>query len=120
MAVNKKHYTLAKNLRNNATNAERHLWQKLRKSQLYQCKFRRQFSIGRYIADFACFNPKLIIEIDGGQHSENKEYDQKRDEWLQSQGFTVLRFWNNQVLNETDAVVEEILKNLPPPPNPLQ
>lgn len=72
------------------------------------CKFRRQQVIGPYIADFLCMEPKIIIEIDGGQHSEQQAYDQQRSLYLQQLGYKVLRFWNNQALQETEAVLEAI------------
>jgi len=84
-------------------------------------KFRRQFPIGRYIADFACPEKKLIVEVDGGQHSEQINYDDERTVWLQSQGFRVLRFWNNEVQMNLDGVKEIIYnaltaKEQPPTP----
>jgi len=102
----------SRDLRKNLTDAEQKLWQKLRKKQINGNKFRRQFVLGNYIVDFICLDKRLIIEIDGGQHMENANYDLKRDEWLKSQNFKVLRFWNNQVLNEIDSVLEVIVKNL--------
>jgi len=71
-------------------------------------KFKRQKPIGRYVVDFVCLEDNLIIELDGGQHAENQEYDQERDAWLRGQGFTVLRFWNNELMNETGSVLERI------------
>lgn len=76
------------------------------------CKFRRQQPLGKFIVDFICFEKNLVIEIDGGQHTENEAYDQARDEWLQSQGFTVLRFWNNDVLGNIDGVADAIMEEL--------
>ena len=76
--------------------------------------------IGPYIVDFVCLEDKLIIEVDGGQHTQNAEYDAERTTWLESQGFRVIRFWNNQVLEETEAVGEAILDaigGLHPHPN---
>jgi very-short-patch-repair endonuclease len=81
------------------TDAERKLWQALRKRQLLGMKFRRQVPIGRYFVDFVCFEKKLVIEVDGSQHKELFEYDGKRTAWLNSRGFKVLRLWNNDVLN---------------------
>ena len=82
--------------------------------------------MGKYIADFVCYEKRLIIELDGGQHAEQQEKDEARTNWLESQGFKVLRLWNNEVLNETEAVVQVILDeleggslDLPPHPNPL-
>ncbi len=102
----------AKHLRKNATDAERLLWYHLRRYQINGHKFRRQQPLGTYIVDFACFEKKLIIELDGGQHSQQADYDTTRTEWLESQGFRVLRFWNNQVMKETDAVKSVILEAL--------
>ena len=86
--------TRAGELRNNPTEAERSLWQHLRLRQLGGHKFRRQQSLGPYIVDFVCLEKRLIIEVDGGQHSEQKAYDAERNTWLEVQGFHVLRFWN--------------------------
>ncbi len=109
----------ARDLRKNLTNAERRLWWRLRRRQLGY-HFRRQEPIGPYIADFVCFDPKLIIECDGGQHVENAQ-DALRDAWFARQDFAVLRFWNHDVLRETDVVVEQIFDALrvrAPLPNP--
>ena len=102
----------ARKLRKNTTDAENHLWSHLRRGQLNGHHFRRQRPIGPYIADFACLNPKLIIELDGSQHAEHPDKDQKKDAYLQSQGFQVLRFDNHTALTNTEAVLEEILKAL--------
>lgn len=102
----------SRDLRKNLTDAEQKLWQKLRNKQIKDHKFRRQFVLGNYIVDFICLDKRLIIEVDGGQHMENVDYDSQRDEWLKSQSFKILRFWNNQVLNEIDSVLEVIVKNL--------
>jgi len=77
-------------------------------------KFRRQHPVGDYIVDFVCLEIKLIIEVDGGQHSGDIR-DEIRDSWLSGEGFKILRYWNNQVLNETEAVVEDILRNTDSP-----
>jgi very-short-patch-repair endonuclease len=98
----------AKTLRRNLTDAEQKLWYHLRAHRFMGRKFKRQKPIGRYVVDFVCLEEKLIIELDGGQHAENQEYDQERDSWLRSQGYTVLRFWNNELMNETDSVLERI------------
>ena len=111
----------ARVLRKNMTDTERCLWSRLKRRQINGYKFRRQFPIGAYIADFICLEARLIIEVDGGQHAEQTEKDKLRDKWLVSQNFHVLRFWNNEVLQETDAVVEAIvqaLKSTPTPPLP--
>jgi gamma-glutamyl-gamma-aminobutyrate hydrolase PuuD/very-short-patch-repair endonuclease len=113
----------AKNLRKTLTEPEKLLWQLLRGEQL-GVKFRKQHPIGPYIADFACLNPKLIIELDGGQHNEDAaiEKDTERSHFLEQQGFTVLRFWNNEVFKQTEAVMERIYDQLhgknSPHPNP--
>jgi len=98
---------VAKKLRKNQTEAEKELWSELRREQLKGIKFRRQQPIGGYIVDFVTFELNLVIEVDGGQHHENKE-DEDRDEWLEDEGFTVLRFWNNEVLDNIDGVLKEI------------
>jgi len=90
------------------TDAERLLWRHLRLRQISGYKFRRQQPIGRYIVDFVCFEKKLIIEVNGGQHADQLAYDAKRSAWLEKEGFHILRFWDNQVLNETDGVKEII------------
>ena len=102
----------ARALRANQTEAESRLWQRLRDRQLAGAKFRRQAPVGPYIADFICLAAKLIVEIDGGQHADNAEADAARTAWLEDQGFRVLRFWNNDVLDNTDGVLEEILAAL--------
>jgi adenine-specific DNA-methyltransferase len=112
--------TRARELRKNMTEAERILWKHLRLRQFAGHKFRRQQPIGQYIVDFVCFEKRLIIEVDGSQHSEPNLTDMGRTEWLQAEGFRVLRFWNNQVLAETEAVKEKISETLtgqPPTPH---
>ncbi len=98
----------AKTLRRNLTDAEQKLWYHLRAHRFMGRKFKRQKPLGRYVVDFICLEEKLVIELDGGQHSENVEYDQERDLWLRSEGYTVLRFWNNELMNETEGVLERI------------
>ncbi len=97
---------ISQELRNNLTEAEKFLWYELRLKNL-GVKFRRQAVIGTYVVDFVCFEKQLVIEVDGGQHADN-ENDTIRDAWLKSQGFEVLRFWNNEVLENRDAVVQRI------------
>lgn len=99
---------LARTLRKNQTDAEKGLWRSLRNRQVLGCKFRRKQIIGPYIADFLSLEPKIVIEIDGGQHAERQDEDQKRTEYLQSLGYRVLRFWNHEVLREPDSVLEAI------------
>ena len=109
----------AKILRKNSTGAKRKLWQHLRRYQANDCKFSHQQPIGPYIVDFVCFEKRLIIEVDGGQHIQQVEDDNARTQWLRSQGFQVLRFWNNQVLKEIGGVQELILWKLELP-NPSE
>jgi very-short-patch-repair endonuclease len=102
----------ARQLRKNMTDAERYLWYRLRNRQLGGHRFRRQFPIGRYIVDFVCLERKLIVELDGGQHAERTESDLARTTWLNSQGFRLIRFWNNLIFEETDSVLEAIGNSL--------
>jgi very-short-patch-repair endonuclease len=102
----------ARALRKNPTDVERLLWRHLRMWQLDGYKFRRQQPIGNYIVDFVCLEKRLIIELDGGQHVEQLKYDTERDAWLRAQGFSVLRFWNNEVLQNSDGVKQVIFKAL--------
>ena len=98
----------AKELRNNPTDAERLLWSHLRKRQINNCKFRRQQVLGNYIVDFVSFDHKIIIELDGGQHQEQHTYDAARTVYLGGLGYQVLRFWNHDVMNDTEAVLSSI------------
>lgn len=98
----------ARQLRSNMTDAERHLWYHLRGHRFYGLKFKRQKPMGRYIVDFICLERRLVIELDGGQHQEQAERDAERDRWLAEEGFRVLRFWNHEVLGETESVLEVI------------
>lgn len=99
----------ARQLRNQMTDAELRLWLRLRFEQIDGFRFRRQIPIGPYVVDFICFRARLVVEVDGGQHaSAVLDNDTRRTDWLSGRGFRVLRFWNNQVLEETDAVVEAI------------
>ena len=99
----------ARYLRSHQTDAEQHLWYRLRAKRFLGLKFKRQKPVGPYIVDFICFDPPLIVEVDGGQHEQQATYDQHRDGFLRNEGFTVLRFWNHQVLGETEAVLGAIL-----------
>ena len=102
----------ARQLRSNPTEAEKALWRQFRLRQIASFRFRRQHPLGQYIVDFFCFEKGLVIEIDGGQHSESVEYGARRTRWLESEGYRVLRFWNNQVLGEIEAVKQVILEEL--------
>lgn len=102
---------LAKALRNYPTEAERFLWHRLKSSQLEGVKFRRQEPIEGYIVDFVSFDRKIVIELDGGQHAENPDDDQRRDRCLRANGFKVLRFWNHEVFQDLEGVLEVIRNN---------
>lgn len=104
----------AKDLRKKSTDTENHLWRYLRNRQMEGFKFRRQQPIGKYIVDFVNFERKIVIEADGGQHSIYEEKDRIRDDWLKKEGYKVLRFWDNEVLNNIDGVLEVIRKELSP------
>ena len=104
----------ARQLRKNMTEAEKKLWRKLQLKQVFGLKFRRQCPIGRYIVDFACFEPRLIVEIDGGQHANRVADDARRSAWFEIQGFHVMRFWNHEVLTDTEAVITKISEVLTP------
>jgi len=123
--TNKKilHARLQQNLRNTPTDSESKLWQRLRHRQLDGCKFRRQHPFGDFILDFVCLERKVIVELDGSQHADAAGYDEARSRFLEISGFIVLRFWNNEVLENLEGVLEVILRTLsdratPSPPNP--
>jgi very-short-patch-repair endonuclease len=98
----------ARNLRNNPTAVERLLWKRLKSSQLEGIKFRRQHAIGDFIVDFVSFEKKVVIELDGGQHAKTIEKDKLRDECLTLNGYKVLRFWDNEVIENMEGVLEVI------------
>lgn len=102
----------ARELRNNATEAEKLLWRYLRRRQLNGFKFRRQRPMGKYVCDFVCLEAGVIVELDGAQHVADARYDANRDAYLKQHGYRVLRFWNGQVFSETEAVVETICQAL--------
>lgn len=112
----------ARTLRNNGTDAERLLWTQLRRAQVEGVKFRRQEPVEGYIVDFLAYSPKLIVELDGSQHLENRRYDEKRTACLQLNGFEVLRFWDNEIFKSLEGVVEVIrqycLRLASPTPRP--
>ena len=97
----------AKELRKNQTPAEQKLWSALRSDQL-GVNFRRQHAIGPYIVDFVCLKQKLILELDGGQHLEQEQYDAERTQFLQAKGYRVLRFWNNDVMKNLNGVISAV------------
>jgi very-short-patch-repair endonuclease len=104
--------TFSSQLRTNATDAEKRLWSLLRNRQLAGYKFRRQHPIPPYIVDFVCLEQRLVVELDGGQHAEAQTYDASRTAVLEKLGYQVLRFWNNELLGNTQAVLEEVLRKL--------
>lgn len=108
----------ARRLRKNQTEAEQRLWMHLRRKQIDQHRFGQQVPLGPYIADFVCLSARLIIEVDGGQHSERIAEDSERTAWLESQNFRVLRFWNNDVFENIDGVITTIVTALEGPPSP--
>ena len=113
----------AKSLRKRTTDTEQLLWRHLRAKHFGGLKFRRQEPIGTYIVDFVCFEKKIIVELDGGQHAQPEEMqnDSMRDQWFEAQRYKVLRFWDNEVLTNTQGVLEMISKYRlsHPPLNPL-
>jgi len=106
--------SIAKKLRTNQTEAEKLLWSCLRAKQLEGIKFRRQEPIGSYIVDFICYEIKLVIELDGGQHMdpEQASKDKLRDQWLRSQGYRVIRFWDSEIFKNLSGVLEKIRARL--------
>ena len=99
----------SRQLRATMTDAERKLWSVLRRRNVEGLRFRRQFPIGRYVADFVCLESRLVVEVDGGQHNERSDYDATRDRHLAARGFRVLRVWNSDVMGNLDGVAESIL-----------
>lgn len=106
----------ARALRQSPTTAEQLLWRHLRNRQLAGAKFRRQHPLGPYILDFVCLEHGLVVEVDGGQHADPQAqaYDQQRSAWLQQQGLRVLRFWNHEVVQQTNEVLAHVLQALTP------
>ena len=102
----------ARILRRKMTEAERRVWSKLRNRRFAHFKFRRQVPFGPYIVDFVCFERKLILELDGGQHARQKIYDARRTACLEAEGFRVLRIWNHEVWESADAVADLIWRQL--------
>ncbi|HEV2562950.1 MAG TPA: endonuclease domain-containing protein [Rhizomicrobium sp.] len=110
----------ARELRANMTDAEKKLWDALRRKQVNELRFRRQYSLGPYFADFVCLPARLVVEMDGSQHGDEKqaEHDRRRTAWLQSQNFRVMRFLNRDVLKNLEGVVgtiERAMRDGPPP-----
>ena len=109
----------AKSLRSGQTDAETKLWVHLRAHRFFGLKFKRQKPIGTFIVDFVCLEQKLIIELDGSQHADKVDYDEQRTKYLENEGYKVLRFWNNQVLQEMESVLEAIRLEIALSPTPL-
>ena len=110
MAVSQKLRNRARNLRRQQTDVETKLWMRLRDRQLCGAKFRRQHPIGPYVVDFCCPDRGLIVELDGGQHAEQTAADQIRTRFLEADDYRVVRFWNHQVLEQMDAILEELVR----------
>ena len=102
----------ARELRRNQTEVERVFWNHVRGRRLSGFKFRRQHPIGPFVADFVCLEQRLIVELDGGQHAENVEEDRKRSRFLESRGYRILRFWNNEVFENMEGVLQTVLSVL--------
>ncbi len=103
-------YIIARKLRKESTIQERMLWKILRNRQFKNLKFRRQFPIGEYIVDFVCEEKKLVIELDGGQHNEshNIKKDSERTKFIETQGYKVIRFWNNDITQNFEGVYQKL------------
>ena len=112
--MNNKNISKARELRKNSTEQELKIWKLLRNRQLSNYKFRRQYPIGPYIVDFICREKRLIIELDGGQHNENRNimYDTERTKYLELRGYKVIRFWNNDIDNNIEGVYKSIQSKL--------
>ena len=108
----------SRELRANATEAERRLWQHLRSRQLREARFNRQFPVGQFICDFVSREHRRVIELDGGQHATAGEYDERRTRFLEAQGYRVIRFWNSEVLDSIEGVVMRIGEALDNRPSP--
>ncbi len=101
---------LARQLRKNQTDAEKVLWFALRDRQINELTFRRQVLLGSYVVDFVCFENRLIVELDGGQHADAVAYDQARTSWLEWEGFHMIRFWNHEVLSNREDVLMRLME----------
>jgi very-short-patch-repair endonuclease len=104
-------------LRKESTLAEHKLWSRIRNDQL-GVTFRRQHAIGKYIPDFCSPKARLIIELDGSHHLDQQAYDQERTQYLESQGYKVIRFWNKDVMNDMDGVIRAIIQAMEAEPHP--
>lgn len=111
-ASNQRLLSNARRMRREPTDAERRFWFAVRAHRFGGCKFKRQYPIGPYIADFVCLERRLIVELDGGQHAQHVEYDAERTAYLQARGFRVLRYWNEEFLRNQMDVLEGIWRAL--------
>ena len=98
----------ARQLRRNQTDVEKKLWSRLRARQIGGAKFRRQYPIGHVIVDFCCFEGRLVVELDGGQHAARSQADRQRSSWIVAHGYRALRFWDNEVIENINGVLERI------------
>jgi very-short-patch-repair endonuclease len=115
-------HQLARTLRRNETIAEKQLWTRLRSAQMASFKFRRQFPIGDFIADFCCKESRLVVELDGAHHADDAAQgaaDHRRADLLRARGYRLVRFWNDEVLSNLDGVLEQILAEIKKPPPSL-
>lgn len=110
MAIDQSFVKLSRRLRKNQTPWEKKLWMYLKGSQFFGCKFKRQVVIGDYIVDFSCFKNKLIVELDGSEHAEDiaRAKDEIRNIFFKNKGYKILRFWNNEIDNNLEGVLETI------------
>ena len=114
MQYNSNNIKYAKQMRSNMTDAESKLWYYLRAKRFYGLKFKRQVLIGEYIVDFLCKEKNIVIELDGGQHNEDDNIvkDNERTKYLESQGYIVIRYWNNDIMQNIDAVLSDLKARL--------
>lgn len=110
----------ARHMRHEPTDAERKFWLAVRGRQFGGYKFKRQYPVVAYIADFVCLEQKLIVELDGGQHAQQAGYDAERTAYLQTQGFRVLRYWNDEFLRMPNVILEDVWRALNAAPSPVE
>ena len=108
-------HTFARAMRHESTDAETKFWSAVRGRRFGGYKFKRQYPIGPYIADFVCLEHRLIVELDGGQHALRQDYDTERTAYLEAQGFRVLRYWNHEFLPDPDVILDKVLRALNAP-----
>jgi very-short-patch-repair endonuclease len=108
----------ARRLRRGQTETEKRLWRLLRNRELLGHKFRRQQPLSPFVVDFCCLEKKLVVELDGGQHAERPSLDERRTEWLKREGYRLIRFWDNEMFENTQGVLEKIFRHLDGAPSP--